>query len=433
MTSRMQYRGAAAGGASLTALIALGVLLSSPPSLRAQNKNTCIDCHKQLDPPLGIDPARYAASIHGQKGIRCTACHGGDDSSDDIDKSMGKGAGFRGNIDRAKIPALCASCHSNAAYMRGFNPSVRTDEFSQYQTSVHGKLLAKGDTWVAVCTDCHTAHEVYAPNDPRSSVYPTNVAQTCSRCHASAAYMKRYKIPVNQFALYSTSVHHAALAGGDLSAPTCTTCHGSHGAAPPGVPSVENVCSTCHVFQAQLFDAGPHKDAFAAMSLPSCITCHSNHGIQHPTDAMIGAGPQAVCVKCHSAGEPGAIAAAAMHGQLAKLDAAIARSDDILGQAERAGMEVSAAKLAQGDAREDLIKARVAIHQVQPQAVDQDVQAGLEVTGKTWQAGLAALAERRYRREGLLVSLVAIAWVLIALGLLIRKIESKGTGTTKET
>jgi predicted CXXCH cytochrome family protein len=423
MRTRREKRTETSGGI-FAVLAAAACLFFAPAGLRAQAKSTCLDCHKQLDPPLHVDPAEYAGTIHGQKGIRCTACHGGDDTSDDIDKSMGKAAGFRGEIDRAKIPALCASCHSNPAFMRGFNPSVRTDEFSEYQTSVHGKLLAKGDTRVAVCTDCHTAHHIYAPNDPRATVYPVNVAQTCARCHASADYMKPYKIPTNQFALYSASVHHAALVGGDLSAPTCTTCHGSHGAAPPGVSSVENVCSTCHQFQAQLFDSGPHKDAFAAMNLPSCITCHSNHGIQPPSDVMIGTGTQAVCVKCHSAGEPGYIAAAAMHDDLTKLAAAIARSDGILDQAQRQGMEVSEPKLEQAEAREDLIKARVTIHTVKPQAVDQDVQAGLKVTGKTWQAGMAALAEWRYRREGLIASLVAIAWVLIALGLLIRKIES---------
>src|SRR2546426_5596335 len=35
----------------------------------------------------------------------------------------------------------------------------------------------------------------------------------------------------NQFAGYSKSVHHDAMVvRGDLSAPTCTTCHGKHGA-----------------------------------------------------------------------------------------------------------------------------------------------------------------------------------------------------------
>jgi predicted CXXCH cytochrome family protein len=412
---------------SLASCAALALLVA--PASRAQAaKNTCLDCHAQLDAPLHVSPEEYAASIHTQKGITCVTCHGGDPSSDDVDKSMGAAAGFKGHLDRKQIPGFCAKCHADASYMRGFNPSLRTDQYAQYLTSVHGKLLAKGDTKVAVCIDCHGAHDIQPPNDPRSRVYPVNVAQTCAECHANADYMKVYKIPTDEFALYNTSVHHAALVdGGDLSAPTCTTCHGSHGAAPPGVASVENVCSTCHVFQAQVFDSGPHKSAFESMSLPGCITCHSNHGIQHPNDSMIGTGEGSVCVKCHSAGEPGFEAAGKMHADLAKLDAAIGRSDGILTRAEVSGMEVSAAKMAQADARDDLIKARVSIHGVQPDKVGQDVQAGLLVTQKTYQAGLAAMAERSYRREGLFISLGITLIVLAGIALLIRRLES-GSG-----
>jgi hypothetical protein len=408
------------------------VLAAAPGALaqpQAQARNSCLECHSQLGEPLGIDVEQFASTIHAQKGLSCTSCHGGNASSDDMEQAMSRAAGFRGHIDRAQIPALCAKCHADAAYIRGFNPSLRTDQYSQYQTSVHGKLLARGDTNVAVCTDCHTAHDILPPNDPRSSIYPVNVAGTCARCHANAQYMKAYKIPTNQFAQYSMSVHHAALtAGGDLGAPTCSTCHGSHGAAPPGVTSVENVCATCHVFQQQLFDSGPHKDAFAAMTLPGCITCHGNHGIVHPTDALIGTGTDAVCVKCHSSGESAYAAAAKMHEDLTGLSAAIARSKDILNRAETAGVEVGEAQLELSGAQDDLTKARVSIHSVEPPKVDQEIQAGLQVTQKTYQAGLNAMAELRYRRTGLVVSLIAIALVLVALGLLIRKLETQKQG-----
>ena len=415
-------------------LVSCFLFAPAASSLHAQVKNSCLDCHAMLDPPLQVKADDFNASIHAQKRISCTNCHGGDATSDDLGKSMSPAAGFRGHIERAKIPELCAKCHSDAAYMRGFNPSLRTDQFSQYQTSVHGKRLAKGDTHVAICTDCHTAHDIHPPNNPRSSVYPLNVAQTCAHCHADADYMKDYKIPTDQFALYSTSVHHQALVDrGDLSAPTCSTCHGSHGAAPPGVASVQRVCATCHVFQQQSFDSGPHKDAFAAMSLPGCISCHTNHGIQHPTDAMIGTEKEAVCLKCHSAGDSGYNAAAGMHDGLVKLEDSIARSDALLTRAGTAGIEVGDAKLALSEARDDLTKSRVTVHAVRPPAVDQGIQAGLKVTDKTWQAGLDAMAELRYRRTGLVVACAAILLVLIALALLIRRLESEPPEVTKET
>lgn len=401
-------------------------------SLEAQAKNSCLDCHSKFDPPLGINAEDFGSSVHAQKGLLCTSCHGGDSSSDDMERAMSKAAGFRGHIERSQIPALCGKCHSDAAYMRGFNPSLRTDQFSQYQTSMHGKMLARGDTHVAVCVDCHTAHTIHPPNDPRSSVYPANVAQTCAHCHANAEYMKGYKIPTNQFALYSTSVHHDAIAvRGDLSAPTCSTCHGSHGAAPPGVASVERVCATCHVFQQQLFDSSPHKVAFAAMGAAGCITCHGNHAIQHPTDDSIGTANTAFCVKCHVDGDAGYTAAATIHTGLLKLNQEIERSDEILGRAQNAGVEVGPTILALSEARDDLTKARVATHSATPETVQQDTQAGLKVTDKAWQAGQVAMRELKYRRQGLAVSVAAILLVLVALALLIRKIETPSPGETR--
>jgi hypothetical protein len=401
-----------------------GTLLGAAP-LHAQTKNSCLDCHANHAPPFHVDSEEFVASIHAQKGLTCVSCHGGDSSSDDKLRAMSPAAGFRGHIDRKQIPALCAKCHSDAAYMRNYNPSVRTDQFSQYQTSVHGKLFAKGDTKTAVCVDCHGVHDIQPPSDQRSKVHPLNVAQTCARCHADANYMKPYGIATDQFADYSGSVHHEALAvRGDLSAPTCSTCHGSHGAAPPGVDSVARVCSTCHVFQAQLFDSGPHKGAFAAMGLPGCVTCHTNHRVLHPTDAMIGTGKGSFCVNCHMEGDPGFETAGALHDDLVKLDSEIARSDELLGRAERAGVEVGEAQLAQAEARNSLLKARVGIHAARRDAVKGDIDAGLKVSAAGWQAGQNAMAEVQYRRKGLLVSVVITIFVLIGLFLMIRKIES---------
>ena len=404
---------------------ALLVVLSSAAYVYAQTENTCLDCHSALNPPFQVTAEHFAQDIHAQKGLSCASCHGGDPSKPD-EGAMSKAAGFRGKIERTDVPALCGHCHSDAAYIRQYNPSLRTDQYSQYLTSIHGKLRAKGDAKVAVCTDCHGLHDIRPPNDPRSKVYPLNVAQTCAHCHADAAYMKGYSIPTDQFASYNASVHHEALVvRGDLSAPTCTTCHGDHGAAPPGVSTVQNVCSTCHVFQAKLFAASPHNAAFAEASLPGCVTCHSNHRIVHPSDGMLGTGPQSVCISCHSPGDAGYKAADQIHAGLQNLDAAIVSSNHILERARDAGMEVSQALSEQDQARDSLTKARVTIHSLNPAQVNQDISAGLKVTEKTHKAAVAALAERDYRRKGLGFSLIAILAVAIGLRLYLREIEPR--------
>jgi hypothetical protein len=394
----------------------------------AQAPNTCVDCHSALEPPLKVTQEQFAQDVHAEKGLTCASCHGGDPTIADMD-AMSKKAGFRGKIERAQIPALCGKCHSDGAYMRQYNPSLRTDQLALYQTSVHGKLLAKGDTQVAVCIDCHGVHGMRPARDTRSTVHPLNVAQTCGRCHANPVYMRGYSIPTDQVAGYNRSVHHEALvARGDLSAPTCSTCHGNHGAAPPGVSTVHNVCSTCHVFQTQLFDSSPHKATFAAASLPGCVTCHSNHRVTHPTDAMLGSGPQSVCTKCHSSGDAGLQAAGKMQTEIINLQQALERSDDILNRAEASGMEVSQARIDEDQARDNLIKSRVAIHRADSGSVEQDIQAGLKIADKTYQEGRRALAERDYRRMGLGVSLFTIVVVLIGLRLYITQIEGQKSG-----
>jgi Cytochrome c3 len=403
----------------------LVVVLVSAGLTRAQTENTCLDCHSALDPPYQVTAEHFSQDIHFQKGLTCASCHGGDPTKPD-ESAMSKAAGFRGKIGRKDVPALCGHCHSDAAYMRQYNPSLRTDQYSQYLTSMHGKLRAKGDNKVAVCTDCHSVHDIRPPNDPRSTVYPLNVAQTCAHCHADAAYMKAYSIPTDQYASYNASVHHEALVvRGDLSAPTCTTCHGDHGAAPPGVATVQNVCSTCHVFQAQLFDTSPHKAAFEAASLPGCVTCHSNHRIVHPTDAFLGTGPESVCISCHSQGDDGYKAAGQIHGELQKLEAAITSSNQILERARDAGMEVGQALSEEDQARDSLTKARVTIHSLNPAQVEANISAGLKVAAKTHEAGVAALAERDYRRKGLGLSLIAIIAVVIGLRLFLKEIEAR--------
>ncbi len=402
-------------------LVTLFVLIAFVSTSHAQTKNSCIDCHSGLDAPLKVTADQYGTDIHAQKGLTCAGCHGGDPTDESPD-AMGKAKGFRGHLDRKQVPALCAKCHADGTYMRQYNPSLRTDQFAQYQTSVHGKRLATGDTAIAVCTDCHGLHGIRPASDPRSKVHPLNIANTCGSCHSDREHMKPYKISTEQFAGYSASVHHEALTvRGDLSAPTCTTCHGNHGAAPPGVASVENVCSTCHVFQAQLFDKSPHKEAMAGTG--GCITCHSNHRIAHPNDAMVGGGKQSVCVSCHSAGDKGYEAATAIADRFQKLEEAIGRSEELLKRAENGGMEVSQPKLDLVAARDSLTKARVTMHSFQLAKIDEDINTGMKTAEKTMKAGVQALHERDYRRMGLGFSLVAIGAVLVGLRLAIKEME----------
>ena len=406
----------------LIGLLASALFVSVLSEARAETPNTCLDCHSALDAPLNVSVDAFAADIHAQKKLTCASCHGGDPTSSD--DAMSVKAGFKGKITRHRVPELCGQCHADSTYIKKYNPSLRTDQFAQYQTSIHGKKLASGDTKVAVCTDCHGVHGIRPANDVRSSVHALNVATTCAQCHANSGYMKPYGLKNAQFSDYNKSVHHEAMSErGDLSAPTCTTCHGNHGATPPGLSSVSNVCSTCHVFQSQLFEDSPHKAAFAAAGLPSCVTCHSNHDIEPPSDGMLGTDEKSVCRNCHSDGDPGLKVAGEMYGQLQDLQSEIAKSKAILDRAAQSGMEVSQAQLDLLQANDSLMKARVSIHSVQPAKVAQEITPAKAVTAKTYRAGIDALHERNYRRVGLSISLLVIGITFIGLRAWVREIE----------
>ena len=86
---------------------------------------------------------------------------------------------------------------------------------------------------------------------------------------------------------------------------------------------------------------------------------------------------------------------------------------------------MSEALLRQSNAKENLVKARVAVHAFQVEAVRKRVTAGLVVTQETRNAGEAALRERDHRRIGLAVSLTFILITLAGLWLTIRRIEAR--------
>lgn len=390
----------------------------------ARGADSCVTCHSALEGDFAKPAQLIEGDVHHQAGLNCADCHGGD-PKDSTMNAMSPAKGFRGAPKRDQIPMFCARCHADPGYMKKYNPGTRTDQYAEYLTSVHGKRLKQGDTRVAVCVDCHSVHNILAVSDTRAPVYVTNVANTCAKCHADPEHMKGYNIPTNQFASYEKSVHAAALAGGDTSAPTCTTCHGNHGATPPGVSSVANVCGTCHAFNQQLFEKSPHQAAFAAMGLPGCVKCHSNHEILKPTDALVGVGPKAVCIECHSQGDPGYAGAEKIAGDIAKLQAGYTHADQILNSAERSGMEVSAARVELSSAHSDLLKARVNVHTFDPAQVQKLADEGEQISQKAYQAGVAALHERDVRRKGLGLSLTFIVLAILGLLFKIRQIEAK--------
>jgi predicted CXXCH cytochrome family protein len=355
--------------------------------------------------------AAFKDDVHAAAGLTCTACHK---------------PGAPGRYDapsRTAIAPLCATCHSDAAFMRAFDPQVRVDQLLQYQTSAHGRRMAAGDGRVATCTDCHNAHGVRRVRDARSPVAPLNVVTTCGRCHSDPARMAPFGRTPTPPGEWSASVHAAALVTrGDTSAPTCVSCHGSHGATPPGVASVANVCAQCHLREAELFRASPKREIFDAIGQAECLVCHGNHRIESPMDSWVGLEKGAACEQCHEAASDSGAAIGDIRRGLDRLQAAMSAADALLTRAEHAGMLVDEGRLALQLAREHQVQSRALVHAFATAPVSQHTADGLAAARRAHDVGDAAMRELQFRRQGLGVATLLILAFLATLWLKIRRL-----------
>ena len=208
------------------------------PRARPYAADQCFICHQTMDDkPSGL----FVHDIHHEKGVTCAGCHGGDATSDDMERAMNQGAGFLGAPRGDEISARCAKCHP--------------DQFSKLQSSVHGILAISGKERIAQCTTCHNAHGIVPVKSPASPVYPLNIVQTCTRCHNNPAYIRSYNpaLPVDQLEKYRTSVHGMRNARGDTKPAECASCHGSHDILPSTdvksrvyPTNLPATCAACH-------------------------------------------------------------------------------------------------------------------------------------------------------------------------------------------
>ncbi len=265
--------------------------------------NGCGRCH-QSEKEKFLKSSHYVAYKNKLKGApNCLICH----ESPITDITI-KRAPLQVKISQEK---LCLSCHLD-------NPDVRkriaptTAFIKSYENSVHGKALNGGNVKAANCVDCHTAHEMQKGTDPRSTVFKTNIPNTCGKCHG------------NIEKVYNESIHGVAVAKGNTDAPVCTNCHGEHNILQPSNPlspvSAQNVssqvCTPCHssVKLTSKFGLSPNrpetfKDSYHGLAIEggsttvaNCASCHSAHNIKpasDPTSTVYKGNLVKTCGKCH--------------------------------------------------------------------------------------------------------------------------------------
>jgi predicted CXXCH cytochrome family protein len=263
-------------------------------------------------------------------------------------------------------------------------------------------------------------------SNPESPVAVLRIADTCARCHGDSDLMEEFDHYENAPEDWKTSEHaKALLEGGDLSAPTCPTCHGSHNATrPESLEDLLGACANCHVREADLYQKSSHKVALDDVEESGCITCHSNHAVEEPTEAMLGLEEGSVCYDCHNEQMAGVEMIRQSKVRLVELADSIEQAEQALDRAHVAGMLVDEGMLILGRAREQQILSKVAMHGFELDPIVERVDAGLALSAEAEQYGDDAMVELQYRRKGLAVATLLILGFLITLGVKIRRLPS---------
>ncbi len=291
---------------TLFAVLAVPAAHASGPGdspLPAQVENqTCLACHS--NPNLSVklpsgetlslytDANAFNQSVHGKQGQRCTACHTNISGYPHPPIAAQDARDFS-----IQMYTLCRQCHN--------------DQYQKTLDSMHATGLAGGDRNAAICTDCHTAHYVTPPNQPRSKI-----PQTCRKCHSTI------------YDQYKGSVHGAALLDeSNPDVPTCIDCHGVHNIGDPTTNAFRlkspQLCAKCHTDKALMSKYNISTDVLATYvadfhgttvelfqkqspdaptNKPVCTDCHGTHDIKKvddPTSRVIKENLLKTCQQCH--------------------------------------------------------------------------------------------------------------------------------------
>lgn len=133
---------------------------------------TCGACHDE-------EAREVLESVHGEalaKGYReaptCTDCH----SEHKIQK-------LSAGSQRASAD-VCSSCHASERINTKFK--MPSDRVRTFFDSYHGLAGKYGSATAANCSSCHGVHKILPSTDTNSTIHPTNLAETCGKCHPGA-------------------------------------------------------------------------------------------------------------------------------------------------------------------------------------------------------------------------------------------------------
>jgi formate dehydrogenase gamma subunit len=163
---------------------------------------TCSDCH---DGHTILPPTSPASPLHYSRLAQtCGACH--DQAAKDVEASVHGKAVAAGHRDAPtctdchsehKIVGLkrssslqistgvCSNCHASERMNTKYN--LPPDRVKTFFESYHGLAAQYGSTLAANCASCHGVHKILPSTDPQSTIFKSNLVETCGKCHPGAS------------------------------------------------------------------------------------------------------------------------------------------------------------------------------------------------------------------------------------------------------
>ena len=171
-------------GLMLSGIFVLSSIFLLTTSVKAEEPNQptddyCLSCH--ADPQLSVilpsgeslslfvDPEIHGNSVHTDAGIECHACH----------------------TDIATYPHPEMVYASVRELSRNYYLACRQCHAINYEKtldSMHAQVAEAGNLEAPVCTDCHTAHYVQEPDNPR-----TLISDTCGNIRSKYPWRRSHR------------------------------------------------------------------------------------------------------------------------------------------------------------------------------------------------------------------------------------------------
>ena len=265
----------------------------APPADALGQHTACGVCHRQ-------EAAAHRRSLHGIAALKgdplapdCVTCHQHHEilPRSDPDSPTAK----------MNVPLLCGQCHREGSDVSEQKNIPQDRILENFSMSVHGEgLFQKGLTVTAVCTSCHTAHDILDHNHPASSINRQNVAGTCMTCHAR---IEEVHVKFIEGRLWEEEPHKV---------PSCPECHQPHKIrrrAASDVGAASRDCMRCHgdpelsvEHEGETISLFVDQEAYTLSehSGTACAQCHTDVTPNHPERACATIESPVDCSICHA-------------------------------------------------------------------------------------------------------------------------------------